>query len=470
LPYADFRSAIEADFPVSPTDEGAAGTFSTCPVPQAGAQDTAGPLRLIYAEDGQLLLWDESVDPLIIAEADGIEQVRLSPDGETAVYASQPGGGPVQLWAISLDEETRPGEPRPLAGEGQLTGPLSLADFSPDGQLIAFTHQIQPGSAELWSARLDGSSARRLVSEDELRAQFQVEPEPQGISPFGLAWIPGTQQLVYGAFPHYEEGLFIYIPDQVYQVDAATGQGGLFLVPGTGGELVFAPDGKRLAIQRIDSLSLYDLEAGGEPARLDVPYYAIGFGEYYYYPPVHWSQDSSRMLAALPQDREYTPAGLVSLWEIPADGSQPVELAQFTGFAPTYKISPDLSRMAYWYAPPESNDRELHLANVDGSEDVLYNTSFLVDFLDWAPDSQRFVYTTGGSEEPRTWLGDICAGPVELADYLATPFWLGGDRLLLVGDRDGVLQLAEANFAGEYSLLLAPEGPGSYAFTVLPGE
>ncbi|HEX9618457.1 MAG TPA: hypothetical protein VGA03_13675 [Anaerolineales bacterium] len=480
LPYADFRAAIQADFPAPSPGESETGAFSACPIPETGDVEPFGQLRLVYAEAGQLLLWDEVREPLVLAEAGDIEQVRLSPDGETAVYVTQPGGGAVQLWAISLGDGRAPGEPRPLAADGQLTGRLALDDFSPDGQrvadqlvadqLVAFTHQVKPGNAELWAARLDGGGSRRLVSVDELRAQFTVDPEPQGLVPFGLNWIPGTERLVYGAFPTYDEGIFIYVPDQVYQVDAGTGRGSVLFPAGTGGELVFAPDGKSLAILRLDSLSLYDLEAGGRPAPVDLLYHAIGFGEYYFYPPVWWAPDSSRLLVALPQDREYTPSVPISLWEVPADGSEPAELAEFTGFAPSFKVSPDLSRLAYWNAPPESNDRELHLANVDGSEDVLYTTGFLVDLLEWAPDSQRFVYTTGGSEDARTLLGDICAGPVELADFLAYPYWLGGGRMLLTGDRDGALQVAEANYAGEFTLLFTPESTDSYAFAVLPGE
>lgn len=469
LPYADFRAAIQADYPTTAPPGSTVGTFSACPLPRVGDPQPAGQLRLVYAEAGQLYLWDEGGEPLVLDQAAGIAQVRLSPDGQVAVYATQPGGGAVQLWAISLGDGRQPGEPRPLAAEGQLSGRLSLEAFSPDGEFIAFTHQVGQYDAELWAARLDGSGARRLVSNQELRAQFPADPEPQGLAPFGLNWLPGTQTLVYGAFPTYD-GIYIYVPDQVYQVDAASGRSSPFLPAGSGGELVFAPDGRHLAILRLDSLSLYDLQAGGQPLPLDVPYHAIGFGEYYFYPPVVWAPDASRMLLALPMDDEYTASTPVSLWEVPVDGSPSTGRVDFAGFAPSFKISPDLSRLAFWSAPAGSNDRALHLANVDGSEVVLYTTDFLADFLDWAPDSQRFVYTTGGSEDPHTWLGDVCGAPLQLADFLATPHWLGGERLLLTGDRGGTLQLAEAGYAGDYTLLLQPESPDSYAFAVLPGE
>jgi WD40 repeat protein len=467
LPYTDYRAAIQAEFPAPSPGETAPGLFSACPLPGPGEQGPGGQLRLVYAQEGELLLWDEGREPLVLGFPGEIEHLRLSPDGRTAVYVTQPGGG-AQVWAVDLGDGATPGEPRPLTGEGQLSGRLALSEFSPDGELLAFTHEAGEGDGELWAASLDGSGARRLVSAGDLRAQFPFETEPQGVSPSVAAWIPGTDRLVYSGLPNYAEGIYIYIPEQLYQVDAGDGAQSPFLPAGSGGGLVFSPDGRQVAITRLDSLSIYDLQAGGQPVPVEVSYQAVGFGEYYFYPPVEWAPDSSRLLLAQPEDRDFTSSGPVGLWDIPADGSSPSRIAVFTGFAPSFDISPDLSRLAYWDAPAGSNERSLRLANVDGSEEVLYTSGDLVDFLAWAPDSQRFVYTQGQAEGTRTLLGNICAAPVELAGFPAYPSWLGGGRFLLAGDRAGALQVFEANDAGELTLLLVPESHDRYAFAVLP--
>jgi Tol biopolymer transport system component len=464
LPGVDYRADIQAEFPAQTPGPAAAGHFSDCPIPsEEESARTAGRLRLAYTAEEQLWVWDEGQEPVALADGADIDQVLLTPDGQTVVFVNQGEVGAGELWAIGASGE----DLRPLAGAG-LTGRISDISFSDDGQLLAFSHQVKEGSSELWSARLDGSDARQRASVEDLRAIFDDFPDPQGVIPYSVQWIPGTHRLTYDAFPT-GDGIFIYVQDQAYQVDADSGQKSVLFPPGEGGALSYSPDGTQLAIITTKGLSLMDLDSG-QRREVDVPYFAVGFGEFYFYPPVVWTPDSSRLLLALPESEEYSQDGPITIWSAPADGTQPSPLVNFSGFAPSFQFSPDLARVAYWSAPPQSNDRELHLANVDGSEDVLYVTAVIPEFHAWAPDSRHFVYSYGEGEAVQTALGDLCADPVELADFRAVPLWVDDGRFLLAREQEGGLELHLANFAGETTLLLTLENSDRYAYTVLPGD
>lgn len=460
LPEADYRQAILEAFP--PPEEVAepVGVFSDCPLPEGEA--SGGGLRLAYSQGGRIWLGEERQEPVELAEAGEVRQVRIANDGETVVFLRQRDGGPGEFWAVDSSGQNL----RRIAGGGELTGSLQALEFSEDGQLLAFTHQVGETGAELWVAGVDGSGARKLVSVEELLAILGEFPEARGVRPASVQWLPGTHSLSFDALPDVE-GAFIYVQDQAWLVDADTLEKRAWFEDGQGGFLSFSPDGRHLALYTPDRLSLAQA-GGGPPREVKVPYFAIGFGGNYLYPGIAWAPDSSYFLLALPESEDYSQDGPVAIWEVPVNGNEPVKLAEFSGFAPSFQFSPDLSRLGYWKAPPESTTRELRLARVDGSEDFLYVTDFVIDFLSWSPDSQRFIYTIGEGEAVTTVLGDICADPRPLADFHAYPMWLEGNRFMALQETEGALQLFLATLPGSLEPILSPEDYDNYDFTLVP--
>ena len=152
-------------------------------------------------------------------------------------------------------------------------------------------------------------------------------------------------------------------------------------------------------------------------------------------------------------------------------GSAATPLAEFSGFVASFAFSPDRVRVAYWRpAAPQSNTRELHIANVDGSESILYDTTHLIEFLGWSPDSQHFVYTSGLGSGIQVQLGNICAEPVPLASgfFPYNLSWLDDSRFLFVRDDSVGPELYLGALNGAINMLLQLGSRGSYDFVVIP--
>ena len=104
---------------------------------------------------------------------------------------------------------------------------------------------------------------------------------------------------------------------------------------------------------------------------------------------------------------------IFSVWYIPVDGSPATQFANFVTHLLDYRrntgvfFSPNLSRIAFEAWDNEAKQPSLHIANVDGSEDVVYASG--PEFLGWRSDAQRFdifldsqvmVGQVGGDFEP----------------------------------------------------------------------
>lgn len=455
------KPAPVAAFTPTPTDK-----FAHCPASPDSAEAIRpeGLLRLAYIRAGNLWLWDEGQEPLAVTDTGDVQQVKLSADGEIVLFSRQVMENVSELWAANGEGD----QLRHLAGGPELTGPLRVISFSFDGRMAAFTHQIDEHNTELWAAQTDGAGARRLVSVDDLRQILEEAWEPLGVMPTSVSWVPGTYTLNYDVFP-ISDGIFLYVQNQVWVVDALSGAKGASFPPGEGGLLSYSPDGTQVAIITPDSLSLMNVEARDRrEAKLD--YRAMGFGESYFFPWPAWASDSQSLWLALPASDQFTPDGPVTIWNVRADGSAATPLAEFSAFVASIAFSPDLARVAYWRpVAPQSNTRELHIANVDGSESIVYDTADLIEFLGWSPDSQHFVYTSGLGSGIQIQLGDICAQAVPLASGFF-PYnlrWLEASRFLFLRDDS---DNPELYLGGATTMLLQLESRGSYDFVVVPFE
>ncbi|MBI4771111.1 MAG: hypothetical protein HY784_12055, partial [Chloroflexi bacterium] len=381
------------------------------------------------------------------------------------------GRGPLQVAYLRRGDLWLWSEDAPARALTQ-TGDVRSVRLSDDGQLAAYERALDAHRVELWAVSSDGGDPRRLLSVAALEAMRPrgLQPAPLAVVPASLTWAPGAHSLAFNTAPVYD-GLQVFAPDDLQLVDAATGQAATLLPPGQGGEFIYAPDGGRILLLRPDGVSMVDANGGNRRDNLLPQYQAVGFGEYYRYPPLVWAADGRSLLAALPASADpYSQhEATVALWRLPAEGGPAQQLATITAFPPSASLSPDGAWVAYWRTPRAgSNQRELRLAAVDSSSDLRYLTGHLTDFLGWAPDSQHFVFRYG--QGSALWLGHPCAAPRPLTDAPAAigeVKWVNPGRFLFVAGQEGAYQLRLGAPGAASQLVAESETTPVYDFAFL---
>ena len=479
LPGADYRAAISQAFPAQLSEGGETPTATPEPISEFPSRYEAcveyellppRPLRLIYKLDGDLWVWDDGLEPISLTGSGDVEQVLPAPDGSALAFVRQSPGGAASLWAAAPDGS----DTRELTVGAGLTGGIELHGFSSDGLLLAFTHRLSAAKGELWAANIDGSGARRLVSQADLET-IVLEPLADSALPAGVTWIPGSHQLTYDASPTFEnEGIYIYVQNQVWVVEADTGVQDLLLAEGDGGQIAYSPDGAVMTIMQPTGMSFYHLANGTlTPAGMD--FFAVGMGEFYAYPANIWSLDSQALLVAQPASDEaaYVSDVPVTIWRVPVDGSPAETLLTLEGFFNSFQFTPGLDKIAFWReGKPFSNIRELHIASLDGSEHIVYEVGEVLEFLGWSPGDRHFVY--GQWETGAGWLGDLCGDPqpLEAAGYPLFLQWLDITRyaFAVVNEASGMFEVYIGDWSGANTLRLNLEGEPWYAVQLLPGD
>jgi hypothetical protein len=258
--------------------------------------------------------------------------------------------------------------------------------------------------------------------------------------------------------------------------------------PYQGGRILYAPNGKQVIIYATDGLSLAKID-GSELKKNILPgYHGIGEGESYYHPRPFWSNDSSTLQVALPDQNEiYSHSATVSVWRIPVAGN-PKKLSQWNAFAPSVHFSPDLAMMAYWPLPiGAANERELHLVQISSetakkSEDVIYIRGELTADLAWSPDSQHFIYQMGDPDTPTSYyyLGGICQRPAIIKETTegGAANWVDKTRFLLeIGIPDTADPVGNPTIPAQWELHLGRMGQDNtellgvvtaYHWTIIP--
>ena len=456
LPGAEFTAKIQQEFPAPqgefPNPDASPTTFANCPaadIPQAKT------LRLAYVSAGDLWLWDWGQEPVQITTTGDISYAFLTDDGGLLFYTRDTGGSP-ELWVVKSDG----GRPRLLLSGNDLRGSLLLHATSFDNQWIAFTHFLPEGGGELWVANVDGSDTLMIVSQDDL---MSIVTEPNAISayPAGVTWIPNTYTLTYDAEPGFADGGFTYEQKQNWVVDALTGEQGELFPAGEGGVISYSPDGTTMLITTPTVLRAMNIEAK-DLHELDVPYFEVSFGENYAHSALVWTPDSQTLLMAEPLT-VFDPADMdspVVIWSVPINGSPSTKLGEFDGYFPSFTFSPDQMKIAYWRGvDPQSDIRELHLATLDGSENITYAMENRVEFEAWAPDSQSFLYAFTENPDRHVMLGNLCqpAYPViTVSGFLRG--WLDADSFLYVRLDNEPYELFLGTTNGALSYLIQLEG------------
>ena len=301
----------------------------------------------------------------------------------------------------------------PVSGARQLTsaGQATAVRLSDDWQVAAFTRQVDDFRSELWAVNADGSDERALIGADELDALEVQDRQPttRGIVPYRFDWMPGTHTVAFNTQQSHE-GPSQLLSDDLRLVDADFDFDSLeqitLLPSGEGGDFYFSPDGRLLAVTTPDSIDLMNV-AGSDRRRVLEFEPVTTYSEYLYYARPVWSPDSSYLLVAIPPaDPLAEPAQPTTLWESPAAGGEARQLSQLEGstfFGPEAAFSPDLSRVLYTerVGEPAENMRELHIAQVDGTQDQVYLTAPLMEAAGWAGDSDHFLFRFGQDREVR---------------------------------------------------------------------
>ncbi len=316
------------------------------------------------------------------------------------VYVSD---GNVHLWRESSS-------PTPLTS----TGDAVDVKISDDAQVVVFTRKIDDTHEELWAINSDGTNLRNLIN----AADFDAMTTDSDALTTNLAefdWVPGTHTVAFNIHPVYMgPGYFIY--EDLRLVDADTSTQTLLLPDGQGGQFHYSPDGAKLAVVTATQISILDADGTNRHDVLSFPI-VLTYSEYNFYPQPVWMPDGSALRVVVPPHEPLAePRPPSAVWHIPADGSAPTKILDVVTipfFVNVPALSPNTQQIAFLQAvtPGDDSVRELHLANADGSEDMIYGTGNLI-FEAWSPSGEHFIYSQNG-ENPQ--VGSVGASPAPIS-------------------------------------------------------
>jgi len=432
--------------------------FSDCPLP--AHEGEVGKFRLVYIIQGNLWLLDQSREPVQMSASGDVEQVMLSPDGSQIVLSRRRNADTVELWVVdSLGWHN-------LSGEQGIPENIEFISFSDDGQVVAFYRLVNPGR-ELWVADIKSASVRRLVGLEDLRPQ-EGSASTLSAGFDQVTWIHGTHLLT--AVPYIFTipggGDSGPPPEPVLWVDADTGEQKASFPIDPGSQITYSPNGRMLVIADPERVRLIQADNPGASQTI-FSYPPMCILDCYTPQPV-WRADSSSFLLEIPSEGMNPDDFLdgleepFTIWEVSADGNMMTRLSEIFRIPGTFFFSPDLERVAYYR---RENTLDLHIANVDGSEDILYDSNQGGEFYGWAPDSRHFVY-----QDTQLMMGDICGMTHLLTDVADAEFlgWLDATRFLMHVSTSGGWDLYLGTAAGESTRLLGFGASVIYDYVVIP--
>lgn len=369
------------------------------------------------------------------------------------VYVSD---GNVYLWIEG-------GSPTPVTS----TGDAEDIKISDDGQVIAFARQVDDTHEELWAVNSDGTNLRNLVNAADFDA-MATDPDALTTNLAEFDWVPGTHTLAFNIHPVYMgPGYFIY--NDLRLVDADTAAQTLLLPDGQGGRFHYSPDGSKLAVVTSEQVSILDADGTNRHDVLTYPI-VLTYSEYIFYPQPVWMPDGSALRIVIPpHDSLADPRPPSAVWHIPADGSAPTKLLDVVTipfFVDIPALSPDAQKIAYLQAvtPGDDMNRELHLANADGSEDTMYDTGN-IRFEAWSPSVDHFIYSQNG-ENPKVGQLGTSPAPIGGASQIRDVTWIRDNEYLYLNRESGSWELWYGSLGGFNSLIDSSSGDLiSYDFT-----
>jgi dipeptidyl aminopeptidase/acylaminoacyl peptidase len=354
---------------------------STVPLPTITASPIPGSpvLRVAFARDGNVWLWEEGREARVLTSAGGVTSVQVSDDGAVIAF---------------------------MRGD------------------------------ELWMIRSDGTDERPLVSRADLETMESRDLYDLPVVLYHSDWIPGTHTLAFDTRLRTEIGLALR--DDLHVIDADTQEHTMLLPPGAGGEFHCSPDGQQIAVVTADTIHLIDTGGGNRRAVLVYTSPATRSEAQYYAHPV-WAADSRSLRVAIPPADPYArPSQPSSIWDLYTDG-MPARLLGDVTAAPAspYVFSPDLRHIAYLGRAegtlPGSGEG-LMVTDLESEETTIYYPQAL-SIYDWSPDSQYFAFATH-TQRPQAYLGRLGSIAVPVHDDASVAFfdvrWVDAHRYLFL--------------------------------------
>ncbi|MBZ0291610.1 MAG: hypothetical protein K8L99_03495 [Anaerolineae bacterium] len=227
--------------------------------------------------------------------------------------------------------------------------------FSPDGCRVLLALGDDPDTNRLYSARLDGSDLRELVSYSDL--------PPEDWSAWNPQWSPDGTRIAFTLITDTA----IKREYHIAWIDAAGGVPQLYSASGDEHEPVWSPDGRWLAyIAYEERVAGADISSTAAPTAVPPP---------------------GQSAPQLPLLRE------ADLWVVSADGATKYRLTAFdTGSVRAPRWSPDGELIGFVYSPSAANDQFWMIANqVEAIPTQLsYQWSLILDTT-WLPDSSAML-------------------------------------------------------------------------------
>ncbi len=282
----------------------------------------------------------------------------------------------------------------------QLTtlGDVISVYLSDDGLVAAFIRQYDWNSEEIYAVNTDGTNVRPLVTLAHFSG-MKIFTEAISAVPYRIAWVPNSHTLAFNTRMTFE-GPGLILGNGLRHVDADTGALSVIVAPMAGGDFYYSPNGSSIALVNSTTISQVDSTGGNHEVLLTFPV-VLTYSEYNYYPPVTWYGADSYMLASIPPHAPLDePPDDTTIWYIASNGATPIVLITLTPvpfFHDPVHISPDLSKIAYlsMVTPGAPPIVDLHIANPDGSGDVLYDSGDR-RFEAWSTDGEHFIFTEAG--------------------------------------------------------------------------
>jgi Tol biopolymer transport system component len=280
-------------------------------------------------------------------------------------------------------------------------------------------------------------------------------------SPLSFAWQPGTHMIFFNTRFNLlsgEQGPGERVNNDLWKVDADSGQALNVMSHDSVGRFFLSPDGKHIALSLPQSIGLVDADGSNFRLLLNFPFIKT-YSEYAYKPEALWGRASAYFSVAIPSEDPLAGDASATLYRVALDGTVQT-LGVLSGnfvFGGTVApaISPDGSFVIY-SRTAQDNTATLHLARIDGSGDVAVDQrpqpSGFTGF-GWAPDSNHFAYAVTPAE------GGFLA-PVEgpLQSFasgapIAALKWKGVTSFVFVGQANGQWGLYAQAIGNEPRLL-----------------
>ena len=315
---------------------------------------------------------------------------------------------------------------KPLTSSGLDSTPK----ISDDGLVVAFTR-----SGELWAVNSDGKNERLLASASALAAL-----------PHGSSDLAQPRQFDFA--PHSHDVYFntIVLGDpfsmpeyNLVKVNAdSTALQALLDGSQGGGQFVFSPDGKKIALPRNDKINVVNADGAGLKTVFTFPFVMM-YSEISYIPDIAWLPDGSGFKTVIPaQDQLGDASAPTRLMFIPADGGPAAQLAEFVAspaFANRPSISPDGSKVLYTKA--QGANLELHVIDASTADQMYFwHDANNFGILGWAPDSTHVMYWL--DDNRRAWLGPQPNDAIPLSDvtFASEVTWVDSRRYLFINEAE----------------------------------